>query len=329
MKDIVKRWKIIFCILLFPTISHGQMLFEEFFEDNNFTSRGWYDGATGVIDCSEHAPVLGSSCSLKAFWTSGATKPSGGSWTFRHKFPDTDSVYIGFWIKHTINWAGSGVSYHPHMFMFLTNLESDYSGLAYDHLDVYVEEHCTANNSPTGTCAGKLWVLTQDSMNIDTANINVNLVNITENRAVAGCNGDSDGYGNGSCYQSGGKWYNGKNYPSSNIFVQDSAGSYYKNDWHFIEVYFKLNTISGGIGQRDGIIQMWYDGASVYAYNNVVLRTGQYPNMKFNQIIFAPYIGNGSPVNQQGFWIDNLTIGNSKPVSDLPPAPPQNLRIVQ
>jgi hypothetical protein len=327
MKNIVKRWEIIFCILLFPTVSHGQMLFHEFFEDSGFTSRGWYDGPTGVIDCTEHAPVSGSNCSLKAVWASGATKPSDGSWVFRHKFTDTDSVYIGFWIKHTTNWAGSGVSYHPHMFYFLTNLEGDYSGLAWDHLNVYVEENCSANNSPYGTCAGKLRMEMQDGTNIDTTNINVNLVNVTENRAVAGCNGDSDGHDNMSCYQSGGRWFNGKSYPSSGVYVQDTPVVYYKNDWHFYEVYFKLNSIFNGKEQRDGIARMWYDGALVYDYNDIVFRTGQYPNMKFNQIIFAPYIGNGSPVNQQGFWIDDLSITTSRGIID-PPSPPQNLRIL-
>jgi hypothetical protein len=60
---------------------------------------------------------------------------------------------------------------------------------------------------------------------------------------------------------------------------------------------------------------------------DIVFRTGANSTMKWNQLVFAPYLGNGSPLNQQGFWIDNLTIGNSRPVSDLPPAPPQNLRI--
>jgi hypothetical protein len=183
MKNILKWLEMIFCILLLPTMSHGQMPFQELFEDTNFASRGWYDGPSGVIDCTEHAPVSGSDCSLKAVWASGSTKPSGGSWIFRHKFTSTDSVYFGVWIKHTTNWAGSGLSYHPHMFYFLTNLERDYSGLAWDHL-------------------------------------------------------------------------------------------------------------------------------------------------KFNQIIFAPYLGNGSPVNQQGFWIDNLSIANSRDISQLPPSPPQNLRIL-
>jgi hypothetical protein len=306
--------------------SGGETLFQESFEDSNFGQRGWYDGCTGVVDCTEHAPVTGSNCSLKASWASGATKPSGGAWTFRHKFAEMDSVYVSFWIKHSINWAGSGVSYHPHMFYFLTNLESDYSGLAWDHLTFYIEENCSANNSPAGTCAGKMRLLTQDGQNIDTNNINVDLTMTTEIRAIAGCNGDSDGYGNMSCYQNG-DWYNGKTYPSTGIYFQDTPGVYYKADWHFIEVYFKLNSISSGKGQKDGVMRIWYDKGLVYDYNNVVMRTGQYPNMKFNQFIFAPYLGNGSPVNQQGFWIDHLTVANSRPVSDSPPAPPQNLQI--
>ena len=34
--------------------------------------------------------------------------------------------------------------------------------------------------------------------------------------------------------------------------------------------------------------------------------------MQFNQLIIAPYIGDGSPVTQT-MWIDNLTVGTGKP----------------
>lgn len=332
MKNIVKRWEIIFLILLFPTISNGTILLQESFEDANLAGRGWYDGVpTGVIDNTQHAPVSGSTASLKVIWGLGAVLPTSGNGYFsmRHKFTPTDSVYLSYWIKHTTNWAGVVAPEGPHMFELLTTADTDYGPPAWSHLGFYVEEHCTAGNNPVGTCAGSLRILLQDSANIDTNNINVDLVGVTENRAIAGCNGDSDGYGYWmpgamSCYQSAGYWYNGKVYPTSGIYIQDSSGPYYKNDWHFIEVYAKLNTISGGIGQRNGIIRIWYDGVQVYNFNDVVMRTAAHPTMQFNQLLFVPYIGPGSVVDQQGFWIDNLTVASGLPVSHLPPAPPQN-----
>jgi len=34
--------------------------------------------------------------------------------------------------------------------------------------------------------------------------------------------------------------------------------------------------------------------------------------MKFNQFIIAPWIGDGSPVDQT-FWLDGLVVGNVRP----------------
>lgn len=336
MKTILKRWGIIFCLLLYPTISHGGILFQESFEDTNFAGRGWYDQVpTSVIDNTEHAPVSGSAASLKVNWALGGIIPSSGNgvFTLRHKFTPTDSVYLGFWVKHTTNWAGVVALEGPHVMEFLTTADTDYSPLAWNHLGFYVEEWCSAGNSPIGTCAGSVRILLQDSANIDTSKINVNLVGVTENRAVAGCNGDSDGYGSWmpgamSCYQSGGHWFNGKVYPTPGIYIRDSSGPYYKNDWHFIEYYIKLNTIAGGMGQRDGIIQIWFDGVQIYSFNNVVMRTGANPTMQFNQFVIGPYIGPGSVVDQQGFWIDNLTVATSRAADTTPPSAPQTLSII-
>jgi hypothetical protein len=47
-----------------------------------------------------------------------------------------------------------------------------------------------------------------------------------------------------------------------------------------------------------------------------MLRTGQYPDMKFNQFMIAPWIGDGSPVDQT-FWVDDLTIATLRPTAEL------------
>jgi hypothetical protein len=116
---------------------------------------------------------------------------------------------------------------------------------------------------------------------------------------------------------------------SSNILFTDTKGPYYKNDWHMIEVYIKLNSITNGKAIRDGVLQYWIDNTPVTNHNNVVFRTGQHPDMKFNQFIIGPYIGVGSPVDQT-FWVDNPAVATEK-VNDAPWAklsPPKHLRVI-
>ncbi len=55
------------------------------------------------------------------------------------------------------------------------------------------------------------------------------------------------------------------------------------------------------------MVRYWFDGQLVIEHANVLLRTGAHPNMKFNQLLIAPYIGDGSPVDQT-MWVDNLTV---------------------
>jgi hypothetical protein len=155
----------------------------------------------------------------------------------------------------------------------------------------------------------------QDGQNIDELNIGVDLTDITEQRAVAGCNGDSDGYGDGSCYLVGSLHRNGKSWRAGGVYFADTPGPYYKNDWHFVEAYFKLNSIFEGKGIADGIMRYWYDDQLIIDHDDVVLRTGQYPDMKFNQFMIAPWIGDGSPVDQT-VWVDNLTVATSRPSTE-------------
>ena len=220
----------------------------------------------------------------------------------RKKFSPTDEVYIRYMVKYSANWEGSNQSYHPHEFYLLTNLEGDWAGPAYTHLTAYVEQN-----------EGTPLISIQDGMNIDTNNLGVNLTNTTENRAVAGCNGDSDGYGNGDCYVLGSSYVNGKSWRAGKIYFSDSPGTYYKNDWHQVEAYIKLNSIANGVGVADGIIKYWYDGSLIIDHQDVMMRTAKNPNMMFNQLLIGPYIGDGSPVDQT-FWMDQLTVATA-PVS--------------
>jgi hypothetical protein len=301
------------------------VLFQENFEDSSFGSRGWYDSTGATLSTTQK---FAGTRSFECRFAPGATDCSGGS-PRRHLFTASDGVYVSYYIKHSTNWVGSGRTYHPHMMQLLTNLNSDYVGPAYTKLTAYIE-----------IIGGVPNLGLQDGENIDENRVGVDLTNVTEQRAVAGCNGDSDGYGVGQCYSAGSVHWNGKMWtPGGQVYFDNtSGGPRYKGDWHLVESYFKLNTIVNGKGAKDGILRYWYDGQLIIDRTNVVLRTGANPTMKFNQFILAPYIGDGSPADQT-FWIDNLLVATERPATPpvppggttppAPPAPPTNVRVVR
>jgi hypothetical protein len=268
-------------------VQGGEILIEEHFDDANLDTRGWYDaGATQQTVVYDSG--LGSNvCEIT--YNVGETTPVQA---MRHLFQETDYINLKYKVKYDSNWQWTGLGYGPHEFYFMTNAdEHDWKGPAWSPSTYYIQ-----------TSEALLKLGLQDSMNIDTNNIGVDLTGITENRAVAGCNGDSDGYPSRSCYESGGLWYNGKSWPSSSPQVTN-------NEWHNVEVSIKLNSIVGGIGVADGQINCWLDGQKIISLNDVLLRTGAMPDLKFNQILFAPYFHDGVP-NTQTFWVDDIVVTN-------------------
>ncbi len=304
----------IFSVLALGFASQGTAgtLFQENFEDGSLSARGWYDNTTPILSSVEH--VANSTKSLQFHFPKGSITPDNGK-TMRKKFLESDSVYISYYVKYSSNWVGSGVSYHPHEFYLLTNKDTDWTGPSYTRLTLYLEQN-----------GGKPQVGIQDGVNVDKSKIGTDLTTITENRSVAGCNGDSDGYGKGECYANGVNYWNGKMWKTSSVLFSDIQGPYYKNDWHLIETYVKLNSIINGKGIKDGVLQYWFDGKPIIDNKNVVFRTDLNPDMKFNQFIIGPYIGVGSPVDQT-FWVDNLVVATDRS-SNTQPSPPQNLKIV-
>jgi len=309
--------KFIWILLFFPCLAlAAETLVSENFDDAQLSQRGWYDNTVASISKTEHIP--GSTGSLEFNFKQGATKPVNGG-PLRKKFADTNSVYVSYYIKYSANWQGSNKPYHPHEIYLLTNLDADWSGLAYTHMTMYIEQN-----------EGRPHIGIQDGVNIDSSRIGTDLTLITEKRAVGGCNGDSDGYGDGTCYSASGTYYNGKKWKADAVYFQDSPGPYYKNDWHLVEVFLQLNSISNGKGMADGVIQYRLDGKLLSDHHDVVFRTAQHSTMKINQIIIAPYIGDGSPIDQT-FWIDNLQVASARPDpnSGQAPLPPANLRVVK
>jgi Bacterial Ig domain/Purple acid Phosphatase, N-terminal domain len=275
----------------------GTVLFQESFDNSNVASRGWYDNTAVLLSATEH--VANSTSSIQYTFPQGAMTPTAGS-ALRRKFTPTDSVYLGYWVKYSTNWVGSQRPYHPHEFHFLTTRDGDWSGLSFNYLTTYIEQN-----------GGTPLLAIQDGSNVDQTKIGVNLTAITENRSVAGCNGSSDGYPD-NCYSNGTAFVNEKKWRAAQQYFTDSAGAFYKNDWHYIEAFIKLNSIAGGKGVNDGVVQYWFDGQLIIDKHDVLLRTAANASMLFNQLIIAPYIGDGSPVSQS-MWIDNVTVATGKP----------------
>jgi hypothetical protein len=106
--------------------------------------------------------------------------------------------------------------------------------------------------------------------------------------------------------------YNGTLYDSREALFTDDK-------WHCIEACFKLNTLDlpNDRPNRDGIVRGWFDGKLVVDHTNVVLRSTDFPAMKFNQFLMTPYFGPGLLPHAQKLWIDELAVG-TKRIGPLP-----------
>jgi hypothetical protein len=276
----------------------GAVLVSEGFDNGAVSSRGWYDNTSPVISSAE---FHGGTGSLEMTWSTGGTVPAHGG-AVRHKFTPTDRVYLRYWVKYSNNFVGSGQTYHPHEFYFVTNEDDDYVGPSTTHLTTYVEINYQNGGVPMLSMT--------DASNIDVGHLNIDLTNVTEARASAGCNGSADGYRT-SCYQLGSEWKNEKIWRGSMVTFQPIPGPGYKGDWNLVEAYYQLNSIVNGKGQRDGVAQYWFNGALITDHHDIIFRTAAHPNMQFNQFLIAPYIGDGSPV-PQSMWVDDLVIATGK-----------------
>lgn len=289
---------------------HAQELLTENFDNSSFSTRGWYDIGSIVTSSTDKVGATGSSLEMK--FPAGATTPIGRG--MRHLITGSDSVYLRYAIKFSNSWTGSNKNYHPHMFYFLTNKDDKWIGPAETHLTLYVEQN-----------EGKMLLAIQDTKNVDQANIGNDLTNTTENRGVAGCNGQSDVY-NDNCYKSGTLYRNEKKWKSSTENFNNQPGSTDQTKWHIVEAFVKLNSISSGIAVADGILTVQVDGNTVISHDDVMFRTAVNSDMKINQFFIGPYIGDGAPVDQ-AFWIDDLFISDNLPLL-AKPKPPTNLQVI-
>ncbi|MFH1069430.1 MAG: dockerin type I repeat-containing protein [Candidatus Glassbacteria bacterium] len=285
-------------------VAQENVLFEEHFDAADWAAHGWYDGPDMLLDPTNRVGTSGSSA---VFRWSAAGKTTAESRGGRVQLSPVEGFTISFYIKFSANWAWTRQNFHPHLILFMTDKNGAFEGPAFSHLTLYVE-----------AVDGKPRLGIQDGQNIDQARIGQNLVGITENRAVAGGNGDSDGYP-GDYYKNGDVYWNGKDWSPETEFFSDTQGPYNKNDWHQVKAHFQLNSLADGIGVANGVLQFWFDDTLVIDHHDVLFRTGKYPDMKINQFLLLPYYGPGVP-HEQGLWIDELKIIQDE--QQLPVAPP-------
>lgn len=110
--------------------------------------------------------------------------------------------------------------------------------------------------------------------------------------------------------------YNGKFYDSKEVLFDDDK-------WHCVEGMFKLNTLDmkNDKPNPDGQLQGWFDGKLVIEHTDVIFRSTDFPEMKFNQFLLTPYFGPGLLPHAQTLWIDGLAVGTERigPLKKLRP----------
>ncbi len=100
--------------------------------------------------------------------------------------------------------------------------------------------------------------------------------------------------------------YNGTFFDSPDVVFDDG-------EWHCVEAMFKLNSLDRGTDKpnQDGEVRGWVDGNLVVEQTDVVFRSPDYPEMKFNQFMMLPYFHHGVP-HDQSLWIDELAVGTER-----------------
>ncbi|MCB2217364.1 MAG: hypothetical protein KQH59_14945 [Desulfobulbaceae bacterium] len=276
------------------------ILLSESFDDPNLGNRGWYDSAVDSVTVVNDQDRPGKVLEVE-YELGSVTSTMNGS--MRHLFNDSSELTFRYFVKYDTNWLWNNLGYGPHEFYFLSNADHAWKGPAQSHFTSYVE-----------TVGSYLRLAFQDALNIDTANINRDLTNLTEDRAVFGCNGDSDGY-SGLCYQSNGAWINTKIFDSSTTLTTGA--------WHSIQISMKLNSFENGVAIADGKLKLFVDNIVSIDLSNILFKTSS-NNFLINQILFGPYFHNGA-INNQKFWLDDLLIIDKFIDSPINTETPQNL----
>lgn len=106
--------------------------------------------------------------------------------------------------------------------------------------------------------------------------------------------------------------YNGQMFDSRDVLFDDA-------EWHCVEAMFQLNTLDlvADKPNCDGIVRGWFDGKLVIDRADVVLRSTDFPKMKFNQFLLLPYFGPGLLPQSQTLWLDDLSVSTERVKSEF------------
>ncbi len=270
-------------------------IMSESFENNSWTSRGWYDGtnSTGVTSGGH------SGNALKWTFRESDTRPAQFS-VLRQSFTDTDEFLLEYYLKFDAGWRGSGKTYHPHFLHIISSEDSNYQGFARSNSNLYFEA-VAKQSSPFINYP----VIAHQDMyrtNSSAGNVPNNLITTTENRSANHCNTPSSlsGATGGNCYKSGDGWYSANLWNSATVNIPAAT-------WTKITVHIKHNTFTNGVGNFDGIMKLWVEDTLAISSTNVLYAAGAYEGAKWDKVALAPYIGDGSPIVQT-MWIDELSL---------------------
>jgi hypothetical protein len=283
-----------------PAASSPGSFFSEGFDDPCFECRGWYDNTDAPVTTGEKATGTGAA---EFRFVPGAAKPIRGD-AMRHAFPASSTVYVSYRVKYSNGWVGSRKPYHPHEFMVLSTMDDAYAGPSYARLALYVEQNYDGGGHPR--------LAIQDSKSISTrfGALPVNLTGLEEDRSVGSCNAPVEPGLVGECYNAP-PWSNNKQLRGPAVFSAN-PGPGYISDWNQVEAYFQLNTIKDGAALADGVMQYWFNGKLILDRHDILFRTPVRAQLKLNQFIIAPYIGDGSPVAQT-MYVDDLIVAPKRP----------------
>ncbi|BBO67258.1 hypothetical protein DSCA_11880 [Desulfosarcina alkanivorans] len=263
-------------------------IMSESFENNSWSSRGWYDGTDST------GTALGGyqGNALRWTWTTGSTRPTGFSTIRRVLDESVDEFLIEYYVKHDTGWQGSGLAWHPHLIHVLSSEDTAYQGFAGSNSNLYFES--IVSN-------GKNYPVIHHQDLVRAVSGTNDLTEVTESRSANHCDTPYalTGATSGTCYDSGG-WYSASTWNPKTVAIP-------ANVWTKITAYVKMNTFSSGVANFDGIMKLWVNDSLAIDSNTVLYAAGAYEGATWDKLALAPWIGDGSPVNQT-MWLDELSI---------------------
>ncbi len=283
-----------------PSVHRGEVLVVEGFDDGEWIERGWYDDPAGTI-------VEGVSGGAFECIMSGAEPCERPG---RIAFPPQDTVYVSYWIRFSAEYE---LEQEVVQLFILTDVDRQYIGPAISSLTVTFSQ--LGERAQVGL--------------IDSANVDLDCVllndgsfqgcdgsfedyQFTEARSVNACNGIVGNPTQTSCSPNDfGGFYSFRGFASEREAFTDAPGAAFKGDWHFVEALVELNSVRAGVGQSDGRLRYWFDGDKLIDVPNLILRTGEHPDMSFQHILVAP-IRIDSELDQRLF-MDELTVAQGVP----------------